>query len=626
MRDLRVSTSDVELSQNYKNAMIALDACDYDQALVLLQKELEGDASKEVYYALAQAYFAKEDKVRAIKSLIDAVRLDKLYHEAFALLGDCYYSTKQGIPAIESYAQAVAINPQDEQYMQKLVDVVSVFQFKKANPNLKGVLIECLACDNIDVHFFGRPWLSMVSRDATIGPFYKLSKCKNYAAFKKHIQSFPNCDGLIEPFFLTGFGRFIILDYTFEVWCGYIRRYLLESIVEEKSLFSDPEDIDLITCALSRYCFFTDYVMDASPEEVALVAKLEKRVLATKNPKLSDLACLACYQRIYNLDNAGDIYKNLQGGDHVSQILKTQIEEYQTQDKIKDKIEALTVIHDNVSSAVREQYENFPYPRWTVASRHAFNKDVVRELQKGGVKILNAGCGTGKEAIQMAYTFPDAEITAVDLSRSSLAYGIFKAEQMGIKNITFKQADIMELGGLDEQYDYIASAGVLHHLKDPKAGWKILYDLLKPNGLMRIALYSRHARWAVNDARSVIQNKNIGSDAQSIRDFRKNIKTHLKHKSIKNIEHFFDYYALPECRDLLFHVQEHQFDLIEIKEILDTFGLEFLQFYLTEDLIRKYKTHNPDDESATNLESWAAWEEKNPNLFASMYTFWCRKT
>ncbi len=316
----------------------------------------------------------------------------------------------------------------------------------------------------------------------------------------------------------------------------------------------------------------------------------------------------------------------MEGGDHVSQIPKRQIEDYLAQQAIKKDIKVLTKIEDDLSKAVREQYEEFPYPRWDEASRDLFNERTEGVLKGKKARVLIAGCGTGKEAVQMAYALPDAQIIAVDLSQSSLAYAIHKTKELGIENITYMQGDIMHFGeAFEEKFDYIASAGVLHHLKDPKEGWRVLDGLLKPKGLMRIALYSSHSRWAVNHARSVIAEKNIGSDAASIREFRENISAHLKFKYIKNIENFYDFYSLPECRDLLFHVQECDYDLLEIKAILDEFGLEFLEFHMQNDVCAKYKKQNPDDVDARDLEKWAAWQDKNPATVLPMHVFWCQK-
>ena len=75
-----------------------------------------------------------------------------------------------------------------------------------------------------------------------------------------------------------------------------------------------------------------------------------------------------------------------------------------------------------------------------------------------------------------------------------MAYAKRKTEELGIENIEYMQADILDLGKLNKQFDIIESAGVLHHMDNPMAGWKVLTDCLKPGGLMKIGLYSELAR------------------------------------------------------------------------------------------------------------------------------------
>ena len=41
------------------------------------------------------------------------------------------------------------------------------------------------------------------------------------------------------------------------------------------------------------------------------------------------------------------------------------------------------------------------------------------------------------------------------------------------------QGDILKLNQLEKQFDIIESAGVLHHMDDPLAGWKVLVDRLR---------------------------------------------------------------------------------------------------------------------------------------------------
>jgi 2-polyprenyl-3-methyl-5-hydroxy-6-metoxy-1,4-benzoquinol methylase len=66
------------------------------------------------------------------------------------------------------------------------------------------------------------------------------------------------------------------------------------------------------------------------------------------------------------------------------------------------------------------------------------------------------------------------------------------------------EVDILELGSLDRRFDMIMAGGVLHHLADPFAGWRVLVGLLRPSGVMRIGFYSELARAHVKAARIFI--------------------------------------------------------------------------------------------------------------------------
>ena len=614
------------------SAWACFDKENYDESLPLFQAVVDDRTNRtpgeiaDACFGLGRIHLTKGDILLSIQHLIVALKHDKTFHAAYSYLGDIYLSQRSGVPAIENYGHAVAYDPTNMVYRQKLINVVSTMVYKKINPTLKGILTESLEFDELDFTAFGNSWLSFVKADPLIAPLYKLSRHKTFSAFKKGLGALPHINGLIEPFFLMGLGKFVIPDPDFERLCTYLRRYILEAVSEDRSVFSDLEDMDLMSCALLSYCFYTDYVFCVSDEETALVENLRTKVEASDGHALTKLACLGCYVPLGTLKNAAKIAKGLSGGDHVSQIPKTQIEEYLEQQEIKKNIPAMTKILGENSQTVQGQYEEFPYPRWRSCAKDRVNDEIEGHLKGAKANILVAGCGTGKEAVQLAYVFPDAQITAVDLSLTSLAYAIHRVQALGITNIQFMHGDTMQLGEVSERFDYIVSMGGLHHMKDPEAGWKVIMGLLKPQGLMRVALYSGHARWAINDARKVISDKNIGSDANAIRGFRENISQHLKYKPTQNIENFLDYYKLPECRDLLFHVQEHQFDLLQIKSILDEFGLEFLQFYLPQGDIEKYTKRNKDDPDATNLENWAKYEAKNKDLFASIYTFWCKKT
>jgi SAM-dependent methyltransferase len=75
-------------------------------------------------------------------------------------------------------------------------------------------------------------------------------------------------------------------------------------------------------------------------------------------------------------------------------------------------------------------------------------------------EILIAGCGTGYQAAITALRNPGSPVLAVDLSRTSLAYALRRAREVGIAHVRFAQADILKLGVLQERFDLIGGCPV----------------------------------------------------------------------------------------------------------------------------------------------------------------------
>ncbi len=241
-------------------------------------------------------------------------------------------------------------------------------------------------------------------------------------------------------------------------------------------------------------------------------------------------------------------------------------------------------------------------------------------------KILVAGCGTGKHAVSCAKRFLGAEVLAVDLSLTSLGYAMRKARELGVNNVEFAHKDILELTDIDAEFDLIESAGVLHHLQDPVKGWRILVNLLKPLGFMRIGLYSEHARRSEISARSFIAERGYQATKEGIRQCRQDILALPDDVTDKGISRANDFYTMSTCRDLIFHVQEHRFTLPEIADILKDLGLEFLGFELRDTSVkRRFVEQFPQDPTAIDLRCWDQYEMAHPQTFSGMYQFWVRR-
>jgi len=285
---------------------------------------------------------------------------------------------------------------------------------------------------------------------------------------------------------------------------------------------------------------------------------------------------------------------------------------------------------------VRAQYEENPYPRW-LRMQTRFDAaplaDIIRELfpglevKRGPARILLAGCGTGQNAIGTARRFADSNVLAVDLSLASLAYARRKTLELGVSNIVYRHADLLVLGSLGERFHLIEASGVLHHLEDPLAGWRVLAGLVEPGGFMRIGLYSERGRRHFAHARQFIAARGFDATPAGIRAARAAIRAATQDELLARVARNEDFYSLSGCRDMLFHVQESCFSLPELAAMIQALGLHFLGFEFPDSgiTVARYRARYPADALMRNLDNWHRYEQDNPDSFARMYQFWVRK-
>lgn len=244
-------------------------------------------------------------------------------------------------------------------------------------------------------------------------------------------------------------------------------------------------------------------------------------------------------------------------------------------------------------------------------------------------RILVAGCGTGAQSILMAKTYPDCEVLAVDLSRTSLAYATRMTKRFGLSNIEYQQGDILELDILQQRFAIIECSGVLHHLSDPLAGWRALVRMLDPAGVMRIGLYSTRARKeiGVEAARQFVRSRGFPATSEGIRRSRRAIMDLSDDHPARAITGCGDFYTLNGCRDLIMHVQEHTFTLSQVSDCLAQAQLRFLGMQCSANTRQRFRDMFPDSASSIDLDAWDRFEDSYPSTFEGMYLFWCeRKT
>jgi len=142
---------------------------------------------------------------------------------------------------------------------------------------------------------------------------------------------------------------------------------------------------------------------------------------------------------------------------------------------------------------------------------------------------------------------------------------------------------------------------------------------------MGLGFYSEIARRHVVKARELVAGRGYSSTPGGIRRFRQDLADQGWSAELQWLSETPDFYSVSECRDLLFHVQEHRLTLGQIESFLAEFGLHFIGFELDPRVLRQYRARFTDDPAASCLRNWKRFEADNPDTFAGMYRFWIQK-
>ncbi len=588
---------------------------------------------------------------QAMDCLRRALAVEPTHRQALALLTNELAEQGRAVDALAFYRKAVRLAPEREVLWLDLVKAVQRAHANDPDSVPRRDLIACLANDAVHHFSLVEPVLGALRAMPELAELIGLARDRD--ALNGRIASgaalVPLCDRLVT----LSLDRVILCDPDIEALFTEVRGALLDLAVADRLPAGFAGDRRGVVFSLANQCFLTEYVYFQSESETAKLAALERLVdgaLREQDPGAAPLAALlACYAPLYRSALAPALAGFAGAADDrlFAALARRQIGEPAEELRLRDTIPALTPIEDAVSAKVRAQYEENPYPRWqTARSMEAEPLDVILKnmfpfltgedvKQPAAPDVLVAGCGSGQHAILCANRFLGARILAVDLSLTSLAYASRKAREAGIAAIDFAQADLLELGRLDRAFDLVACSGVLHHLADPLAGWRVLTDLLVPGGFMNIGLYSTYARRHIAATRSLIA-KHAGLRYQAshdgIRTFRRDLRGFAEtmgpdgEAALRPLWTTQDFYSTSACRDLLFHVQEHTFTLPQIGDMMAELGLEFLGFAMPQPQVKQaYLDRFPEDPEARSLERWHAFEIAHPATFIGMYNFWVRK-
>ncbi len=117
-------------------------------------------------------------------------------------------------------------------------------------------------------------------------------------------------------------------------------------------------------------------------------------------------------------------------------------------------------------SSTANAYDRVPYPTSANAHTHPDRFAVVGVLRGmlppdlKHCRVLEIGCGEGSNLIPMAFGLPGSEFVGIDLAAKPIEGALAGLERIRLKNIQFRQMDILDIGPEFGQFDYIIAHGV----------------------------------------------------------------------------------------------------------------------------------------------------------------------
>jgi SAM-dependent methyltransferase len=241
---------------------------------------------------------------------------------------------------------------------------------------------------------------------------------------------------------------------------------------------------------------------------------------------------------------------------------------------------------------VRAFYERHPYPApLGDLDRHRElyrNPDRRRALSlllwptekpRANREILVAGCGTSQAAIH-ALREPDARITAIDISETSVRYTRDLQRKYGLRNLDLHRLAIEEVGELGQMFDQIVCTGVLHHLPDPDTGLRALRSVLLLNGAMHLMVYATYGRAGIYMMQEYCRLLGVGVSQEELRDLGATVAALTSDHPIAGVARRAKDFAQPDAlADALLHPKDRAYTVPQLYTWLEGCGLTFGRWF-----------------------------------------------
>lgn len=588
--------------------------------------EQQNDAG--CWYSLGHVRLAQKQYDDALKCFSTALDIAPRQTRAATSMAYTLACKGKTVEAFQAYRQLFRVHPNDAHVQAKLFEILPFIQADEYRKDLEDDAIHWLKVKNADHQALATLVISLLKHK------YQIEQPDAIV----DLQDLAN-DSLLN----RALGRIYFTDAQLEQFLTLVRKQVLLNTIA-----SEYTDTKLLRLAgnLAMHAQHNEHVAIYDDAEKDLIEALGTLISDVSNNEKLPLHSIAHLLVLYAMYEPVNLLPPIQQltkvqpeswPDYIRHLVVHAIQGPLNEKKLAESIKLLSPITDTTSLAVKSQYEENPYPRWLHLGYNTptnYGRALENELvgfrapdffNMGTVRVLIAGAGTGHHALRVARYFRNVEVTALDLSRRSLAYAKKQAHALGIQNIRFVCGDILELDQLDDNFHVIESSGVLHHMRSPEKGLAMLHNRLIDRGLLKLGLYSYQARTVVREIRRMIREYDVPVSVKGIRTMRQAILEGKMPYDFNGILSSKDFYSMSGCRDLLFHVHEIQYEPEDLKNLLDSQNLGFLGFVLPEAVRQKYRAEFPQDSLLTDLSNWQHFEQNNPTTFAGMFQLYAQK-
>lgn len=606
---LEIQPNNIDALLNTANILIDMQLP--DEALSLLEAASNIEETYTILVKIGALYFDYNQFQKAAVYFSRALKHRDNDEACLRFLARSFENLGDHIAAFRTMSKLTTIKPHDFQIKKDMAKILKPLQFSTFAENTKNLVTDYLKTDGLDHSQLNNTWISLY----TTNPAF--SNIRNNPSSINDILPALNDD-----FLLQGLRRLSLPNIEFEKQITHIRKLILQEWHATQKL-SDSTIPFLASLAIQAW--YNEHSFLIEPEEKTWLELLLSKI--KQHGHLHELLLYACYESIGDIEDINtQALSNRKNNAFIKEFYQLEYIDRQTEQDLISTLPDFAAITNETSIKVRTQYENRPYPRWRefdVEINKSSNFDFTKDI-----KVLNAGCGTGSEALKSRVLFPQAKVTAIDLSKSSLAYAKRITTQiLGSPCIEFIHGDLLNLSMLNEKYDVIFSSGVLHHMQDPEEGLKSLLSVLSTNGRMNLAFYARHARnYLLEEAWQYVQKNSLTQSKDDVRKFRAAVINAPNDNPMQRIKTLRDFFKTSECVDLAFHVQETSYTLPELQSMLAHNKLEIMKMAIPSAMKLAYRKQHPEDIHFMDLDKIYSFEQKNPLIFTGMYRFWVKRT